>query len=121
MKKSIVQISVGCIGVVSLLVACTSSLPDARSYLGGDLGVDEEGNDTRDVVVVTQPSVTMPLWGRHTVRVRSMISGKQWNHTFDHETEADIYYVLWDNDTHTRVTYTEAKRHVQVIKDRYFE
>lgn len=102
------------------LVTLPSCAPLSPPPVGGVSEVDRAGNRVTDVITVTNEVYSIPLFDGHSVEVRSMITGREWVRRFAHEALEGQYYLIWSNDTHTRVTYPEALRHCRIINFRSY-
>ncbi len=110
MKKIILLLlfSVVVLGISSCAPAAPSAQYNISRY-------DGYGNYVRDVITVTNEA-RFPLASGHKVDVLSLVTRDSWVHTFPHVSLEGYHYLLWSDNSWTRVTEEEAQRHVDILE-----
>lgn len=99
------------IALVSGFSSCAPAGPVALDFVPMNNGY---GDTIEDAVVVINDN-NFPWASGHTVKVQSLVSDRIWSMTFPHVCLEGQCYVLWSDNTYTRVTRGEAGKHASIL------
>lgn len=99
------------IALVSGISSCAPAGPVALDFVPTNNGY---GDTIEDAVVVINDN-NFPWASGHTVKVQSLVSDRIWSMTFPHVCLEGQCYVLWSDNTYTRVTRGEAGKHASIL------
>lgn len=111
MMKTILLSLLFCFVVLSIS-SCAPAAPAASYNISA---YDGYGNYVNDVVRVTNEK-RIPMPDGHTVDVSSLVTYNSWVKKFPHIAFEGYHYLLWSNNSWTRVTAAEAQRHASRLR-----
>lgn len=95
---------------LALVSGISSCAPAASDPWYNITSPDTYGNTVEDVVTVINDD-QFPWASGHRVKVKSLVTDRTWSRTFPHVCLEGYHYLLWSNESFTRVTSEEANKH----------
>lgn len=95
---------------LALVSGISSCAPAASAPWYNITSPDTYGNTVEDVVKVINDN-QFPWASGHRVKVKSLVTHQTWSMTFPHVCLEGYHYLLWSNESFTRVTSEEANKH----------